>query len=85
MKRNIFINEISEYHDILGLQIQKETENDYFYFGEPYSEKEWVYHDILNYEDNNYEDWTTKDFIDFIKYLERLTGLTTKLGDVIYG
>lgn len=80
MKRDIFIKEIEDYQEILELQIKKENENDYFYFGEPYTPKEWAYHDILDYIENNYENWTTEDFTNFIKYLQGLTGITTKIG-----
>lgn len=77
MKRELFIKEIDEYLDILTLQIEKE--GDYFYFNEPYTAKEWAYHDILDYKNNDYDNWNTEDFINFIKYLRGLTGLTSKI------
>jgi len=77
MKRDLFIKEIDEYHDILGLQIEKMP----WTYG--ITEHESVYQDILDYEEDNYEDWTTKDFKEFIKYLEELTGITSKLKGVI--
>ena len=72
-----YIKEISEYQDILGLQIQRE-----FIKGVSgaLSEKECVYNDINHYLDNKFEGWLTKDFIQYIKYLEKLTEITNNLG-----
>ena len=78
MKREMFIKEIEDYQEIISWQLERQG---YFiYFDEPMSEIEWVYHDILDYIDNEFEDWTTKDFKEFIHYLEDITGLKTKLG-----
>jgi len=79
MKRDLFIKEINEYDEIIIRQLERTGE----YMKEPESEKAWVHHDILNYNEDEYEDWTTKDFKEFIKYLEELTGLTSKLKGVI--
>lgn len=79
MKRELFINEINEFDEIIIRQLEKEGR----YMEDPVTEKEWVHHDILSYNENEFEDWTTKDFIHFIKYLQELTGLTTKLKGVL--
>ena len=79
MKRDLFINEINEYDEIIIRQLEREGR----YMEEPVSEKEWVHNDILSYNENEYEDWTTKDFKEYIKYLEELTGLTSKLKGVL--
>lgn len=72
-----YIKEISEYQDILGLQIQREFIED---VSGALSEKECVYNDINHYLDNKFEGWFTKDFIQYIKYLEKLTEITNNLG-----
>ena len=74
-----FINEINEFDEIIIRQLEKEGR----YMEDPVSEKEWVHHDILSYNENEFEDWTTKDFVEYIKYLQDITGLTTKLKGVI--
>jgi len=80
MKRELFIKEIEDYHDILMWELAQEGY--YEYFNEPYTDKEWLHHDLLDYEENNFYNWTTKDFIDIIKELEEVTGLKTKLGGI---
>ena len=70
-----YIDTINYYHDILG--IVKEYHYDYYSINEYDS----VYQDILDYEDNEYEDFKTdKDFVDFINYLKSLiiSGLEEK-------
>lgn len=74
MSKDKYIKEIDEYHDILGMQIERLPYDD-----GAIHEQESVYQDILDYEEDKFEDWSEKDFIDFIKYLEHLTGITTKL------
>ena len=71
-----YINEILEYQDILRLQIERENHD----YNGALSEKECVYNDINNYCDEDFECWYTKDFIQYIKYLEKLTQITNKLG-----
>ena len=70
-----YIKEINEYQDILGLQIDKEYNGDC-----AISEKESVYNDINDYNYDNFDGWYTKDFIQYILYLEHLTGITNTLG-----
>ena len=85
MTREDYINEILEYQDILSLQIERENEIVYCGFG--ISEKEQVYEDINSYIYNDFyvwdekgeRPWTEEEFIDYIKYLEKLTGLTKKI------
>ena len=79
MKRDLFIKEIDDYHNVIGVIAEEE------YHKNPYSisEYESVYQDILDYEEEQFENWTTKDFKDFIKYLEHLTGLRSKLKEVL--
>lgn len=77
MKRDLFINEINDYQDILKTIL----EESYDYYS--VSEYESVYFDITEYEYDKYEGWTTIDFIEFIRYLQELTGLRTKLKGVI--
>ena len=72
MKKELFIKEIDDYHDIIG------TLKEEFDSGYGISEQ-----DILDYEEDQFEDWTTKDFKEFIKYLEQLTGLKSKLKEVL--
>lgn len=67
MKRKLFINEIFRYKDILA-ELKEEN-----YEWDSINEYDSVYQDILDYEDDRFEDWYTKDFIQFIKYLEKLT------------
>lgn len=74
--KNKYIKEISNYQDILSLQIERETPD----FNGALSEKESVYNDINNYFYDNFDGWFTKDFIQYILYLEKLTGLTNTLG-----
>ena len=76
MKRDLFIKEIEDYHDIIGTLV----EENYDYYS--ISEFESVYQDILDYEEEQFEDWTTKDFKEYIKYLEDITGLKTRLGGI---
>lgn len=61
------IKTIGKYHNIL----RKLKEENYEW--DSISEYDSVYQDILDYEDNQYDGWHTKDFRDFITYLERLT------------
>lgn len=77
MKKELFIKEIDDYHDIIG------TLKEEFDSGYGISELDSVYQDILDYEEDQFEDWTTKDFKEFIKYLEQLTGLKSKLKEVL--
>lgn len=74
--KNKYIKEISNYQDILSLQIERETPD----FNGALSEKESIYNDINNYFYDNFDGWFTKDFIQYILYLEKLTGLTNTLG-----
>ena len=71
-----YVNEILEYQDILKLQIERETHD----FNGALSEKEMIYNDINEYCDNRFEGWYTKDFIQYIKYLEKITQITNNLG-----
>lgn len=71
-----YINEILEYQDILRAQIEREDHD----FNGALSEKESVYNDINNYCDEHFDGWYTKDFIQYIKYLEKLTQIKNKLG-----
>lgn len=70
-----YVNEISEYQDILSMQIDKEYNGNC-----AISEKESVYSDINDYFYDKFDMWETKDFVDYILYLEHLTGITNKLG-----
>lgn len=72
--KNEYIKEISKYQDILKSQIT--TEKIDFY---TLSEKECIYNDINNYFYDNFDGWYTKDFIQYILYLEKLTGITNTL------
>lgn len=74
--KNKYIKEISNYQDILLLQIERETPD----FNGALSERESVYNDINNYFYDNFDGWYIKDFIQYILYLEKLTGLTNTLG-----
>ena len=73
--RQSYINEILEYQDILNLQIEREDHD----FNGALSEKEMIYNDINQYTDNDFEGWYTKDFIQYIKYLEKITQIQSKL------
>jgi len=73
MKRKLFINEIFRYKDILA-ELKEEN-----YEWDSISEYDCVYQDILDYEDDRFEDWYTKDFIQFIKYLEKLTNVKSTI------
>lgn len=70
-----YIKEISEYQDILSMQIDREYNGD-----NAISEKESVYSDINEYFNDRFDGWYTKDYVQFILYLEHLTGITNKLG-----
>lgn len=74
MNRDLYINEISEYQDILGLQIERMFDDGAI------SEQESVYADINDYFEDEFEDWSEDDFKEYILYLEDLTGITNKLG-----
>lgn len=67
MNKEKYIEIIDKYRKIL-YELKEEN-----YEWDSISEYDSVYQDILDYEDNQYEDWYTKDFRDFITYLERLT------------
>lgn len=71
-----YINEILQYQDILRLQIERENHE----FNGALSEKEMVYNDINIYCDNDFEEWTVDEFIEYIKYLENLTQINNSLG-----
>lgn len=73
MKRKLFINEIFRYKDILA-ELKEEN-----YEWDSISEYDSVYQDILDYEDDRFEDWYAKDFIQFIKYLEKLTNVKSTI------
>ena len=78
-KREMYIKEISEYQDILELQIKRENEIVGSFGG--LSEKEQVYEDINSYLYNDFDCWDSLNaFEDYILYLEKLTGITNKLG-----
>lgn len=77
MKKELFIKEIEDYQDIV--YTLKEENQDYYSI----TEFDSVYQDILDYQENQFEEWTTKDFKEFIKYLEQLTGLKSKLKEVL--
>lgn len=70
-----YIKEINEYQDILSLQIDREYNGDC-----AISEKESVYNDINDYNYDKFDGWYTKDFVQYIQYLEQLTGITNTLG-----
>ena len=72
--RDKMIEEISRYHDILREQINWEC------CSNAISEKESVYQDILDYEDNYYTDWTFEDLYVYIVYLEKLTQVQNSVG-----
>ena len=72
--RDKMIEEISRYHDILREQINWEC------CSNSISEKESVYQDILDYEDNYYTDWTFDDLYKYIVYLEKLTQVQNSVG-----
>lgn len=77
MKKELFIKEIEDYQDIV--YTLREENQDYYSI----TEFDSVYQDILDYQEDQFEEWTTKDFKEFIKYLERLTGLKSKLREVL--
>lgn len=78
-KREMYIKEISEYQDILELQIKRENEIVGSFGG--LSEKEQVYEDINSYLYNDFDCWDSLNaFESYILYLEKLTGITNKLG-----
>lgn len=77
MKKELFIKEIEDYQDIV--YTLREENQDYYSI----TEFDSVYQDILDYQEEQFEEWTTKDFKEFIKYLERLTGLKSKLREVL--
>lgn len=66
MIKELFKKKIDKMHDKLETKIYE----NYDYYS--ISEYESVYQDILDYEDNNYENWTLKDFIEFTRYLKEL-------------
>ena len=71
-----YIKEISDYQDILNLQIDREYNGDC-----AISEKESVYCDINCYFDNDtFDEWDEDSFKTYILYLEHLTGITNTLG-----
>ena len=67
MIKNYFINKISK---IQQNKLKQKINENYDYYS--ISEYESVYQDILDYEDNNYENWDIIDFIRFIIYLKKL-------------
>ena len=61
-----YIDYISYLQDILG--IVREYHQDYY----SVSEFDSVYQDILDYQEDEFEGWYTKDFTQFIDYLRKL-------------
>lgn len=67
MRNNIYIDKINFYQDLL--KIIRDYNEDYNAITEYAS----VYQDILDYQDNEFEDFKSdKEFEDFIKYLKKL-------------
>ena len=66
MKRDYYIDIIDYYQDIL--RIIRDKHADYTAI----TEYDSVYSDILEYQDNDFENWKEKDFVDFIVYLRDL-------------
>lgn len=64
--RDKYINKISYLQDLL--RVVRDYNNDFFSI----TEYDSVYGDILEYQDNNFEDWKEKDFKEFIEYLKDL-------------
>ena len=73
MKRKIFIKEIEDYQDVIYV-LREEFDRGY-----GLTEYDSVYQDILDYQEDKYYYWREKHFIEFIHYLERLTGLKSKV------
>ena len=61
-----YIDYIEYLQDIL--RIVRDYHQDYTAI----TEFDSVYQDILDYQDNEFEGWYTKDFIQFIDYLKKL-------------
>lgn len=59
--------EIIEYYQDL-LRIVRDYHYDYYSI----SEYDSVYQDILDYQENGFEGWYSKDFRDFIDYLKKI-------------
>ena len=64
--RDKYIDTINYYQDILRI-VRDKHEN-----WQSITEFDSVYQDILDYQENDYEGWYTKDFIQFIDYLKKL-------------
>lgn len=71
--KELYMKEIEDYQDV----IYTLREENYDYFS--VSEYDSVYQDILDYQEDKYYYWREKHFIEFIHYLERLTGLKSKV------
>ncbi len=74
--RNKYIKEIEDYQDVIEVLIEPMINDICIH------EEESVYSDILEYQENNFDGWTKREFKEFIKYLEQLTGLKSKLREV---
>lgn len=64
--RDYYIDKISYYQDIL--RIVRDKNSDYTAI----TEYDSVYQDILDYQEDKFDGWYTKDFIQFIQYLKEL-------------
>lgn len=64
--RDKYIDTINYYHDILRVVRDKHAD------WTAITEYDSVYQDILDYQEDDFEGWYTKDFIQFIKYLKEL-------------
>ena len=64
--RDYYIDKISYYQDIL--RIVRDKNADYTAI----TEFDSVYQDILDYQENEFDGWYTKDFQQFIQYLKEL-------------
>lgn len=61
-----YIEIIEYYQDLLRIV------RDYHYDYCSISEYDSVYQDILDYQEDNFKGWYSKDFCDFIDYLKKL-------------
>ena len=78
-RREKLIQDISQYQDILNMQIVRENMHNSHLAMTPISEKESVASDINDYFEDDFERFCTDDdLLDYLNYLSKLTGITYK-------
>lgn len=78
-RREKLIQDISNFQDILNMQITRENMHNSNLAMTPITEKESVASDINQYFEDDFESFHTDDeLLEYLQYLSKLTGLSYK-------